>query len=132
MRTLVACGVLLITAVLTGRAMQGPPPDVAARAQGVIARLAAKDFVAVEAQFNDRMKAALPPGGLEASWSQLTAQAGPFQRCCPGRARSVNGMDVVVLPCDFARAAIDAQVVFDPSGKIAARLVRPAAAASPP
>jgi dienelactone hydrolase len=100
--------------------------DPAARAQAVLAALAAKEFGRVEAQFNDRMKAALPPGGLEAAWIRLTTQAGPFKSCGATQTQDQANMRVTVTPCEFERARFDAQVVFDPAGKIGGLLFRPA------
>lgn len=52
--------------------------DAGARAQDVIALLAARDFAKVEALYNDQMKAALPPGRLESVWTAMLTAAGPF------------------------------------------------------
>ena len=78
--------------------------DPAARAQAVLAALAAKEFARIEAQFDDRMKAALPPGGLDAAWTRLTTQAGPFKSCGATRTQDMANMHVTVTPCEFERA----------------------------
>src|SRR5262249_3502951 len=128
---------LLVTVALafitiTG-AVQGQPPadDAAAHAQGVLAALGQRDFAKVESQFTDQMKAALP-AGLQPGWTQLTTQAGAFKSCGATRIQSMAKLQVTVAPCEFERAKIDAQVVFDRDGKIAGLMFRPASASAAP
>ena len=110
----------LFALVTVSSILQAPQTaaDPAPRAQAVLAALAAKEFAGIEAQFNDRMKAALPPGGLETAWTRLITQAGPFKSCGVTRTRDQANMHVTVTPCEFERARIDAQVVLDHDGKI--------------
>jgi len=54
--------------------------DPAARARAILASFTAKDFSKIEAQFDDKMKGALPPGRLEALWATLQGQAGEIGR----------------------------------------------------
>jgi alpha-beta hydrolase superfamily lysophospholipase len=107
-------------------------PDPALRAQAVLVALAARDFASIEAQFTDRMKAALPAGGLEASWTRLLAQAGAFKTCGTTRVQSTANVQVTVTPCEFEHAKVDAQVVFDASGRLAGLFFRPPAAPTLP
>jgi dienelactone hydrolase len=115
-------------------AAQSPQPadDPAARAQVVLAALAARDFGSVEAQFDDRMKAALPPGGLEHSWTTLTGQVGAFKSCGEPRVQTMATLQVTVIPCQFAQAKLEAQITFDRTGKLAGLLFRPPTAPSAP
>jgi hypothetical protein len=112
---------------------QGQPAadDPAAHAQTVLSALGAREFAKVESQFTDRMKAALP-AGLEPGWTQVTRQAGAFKSCGVTRVQSMANLQVTVTPCEFERAKIDAQVVFDRDGKIAGLLFRPPAPAAAP
>ena len=52
----------------------------AARAEAVVHLLSTGRFDAIEAQFDDTMKTALPPGRLATTWSALTSQVGGFQK----------------------------------------------------
>ncbi len=109
-----------------------PPDDSAAHAQSILAALAAKDFPKVEAQFTDKMKAALPAGGLEAAWTRLIGQAGPFRSCGQTRVQSMANIQVTVTLCEFERAKVDVQIAFDRDGRFAGLLFRPPAAPSLP
>jgi alpha-beta hydrolase superfamily lysophospholipase len=123
---------LMFVTSLASRAPQSAQLDAASHAQAVLASLAAKDFAGVEAQFTDRMKAALPAGGLEISWARMLTQAGAFKSCGATRVQSMPDMQVTVTPCEFERAKVDAQVVFDRDGKLAGLLFRPPSARSLP
>src|SRR5215475_12092472 len=61
-----------------------PPPAVAkdpeAIAREVVAKLAAHDYAAVTARFDDKMLAALPAKTLETKWNELAAGVGAFDR----------------------------------------------------
>jgi dienelactone hydrolase len=124
--------VLLITAwmlfVTNSPAVQEGQRDVTQRAQAVIAQLAAKDFATIELQFSDKVKAALPSGRLEAAWTNLLTQAGPFKgRASAARVETTGDFQIATTTCDFERATVDVQVVFDPAGRIAGLSFRPAA-----
>ena len=55
--------------------------DFEAIGKELINQLVARQFDKVEAQFDDQMKAALPPSKLPEVWDSLLAQAGPFFFC---------------------------------------------------
>ena len=126
----VVTAVLLLLAVL-----QAAPPagDVKAHAAAVLASMAAADFAAVEAQFDDKMKAALPPGRLAAAWNGVLAQAGALKSCGGDiRVRVIADKQMVITPCDFERAKIDVQLAFGADTRISGLVMRPAAAANVP
>lgn len=118
---------VLLVLVTFSSILQAPSPadDPAARAQAVLAALAAKEFTRIEPQFTDQVKAALPPGGLEAAWTRLIAQAGAFRGCGATHVQDRANMHVTVTLCEFERAKVDVQVVFDRDGKLAGLLFRP-------
>lgn len=122
MSLLVTAGVMFVTIL---GAVQ--PADLAARAEAVFALVLAKNFAAVEAQFNEKMKAALPPGRLEAGWTTVLTQAGAFQRRTGTRTQSSGDFQIATITCEFERARVDAQIVFDAAGKITGLSFRPAA-----
>ena len=95
------------------------PSPVETAARQVVQNLAAGEFQKVEAQFNQRVAAALPPGKLGDDWKSLLQQVGPFLSIVETRAINVQGLDSVKMVCKFQNVVLDAQVVFDPDGKIA-------------
>jgi dienelactone hydrolase len=103
----------------------GDSQDTAATAQKIIHELGAGEFSKVEALYDERMGAALPPGKLAESWPNLIQQEGAFDSILDTQTIHVQGLDVVKLVCKFANATLDATVAFDPDGKIAGLGFRP-------
>jgi dienelactone hydrolase len=133
MPLLVTSLLLLVTIVPPA---QAPAPDVKARAAAVMASITARDFAVVEAQFDDTMKAALPPGRLAAAWNIVVLQAGALKRCGSDvRVRAIADKQIVITPCEFERANIDVQLAFDTANRVSGFTMRPAASTasySPP
>src|SRR5579862_4959902 len=115
---------------VTAQAQQSPPAQTpadqreessptTAAAQKVIQQLVAGDFAKIEAQYDQRMAEALPPGKLGESWPGLIQQEGAFESITGTQTIRVQGIEVVKLVCKFANATLDATVAFDADGKIA-------------
>src|SRR3954462_1592130 len=106
-----------------------PQTDQRAHAAAIVAAMGAKDFAKVEAEFDEKMKTALPPGRLAASWDTLLAQTGAFKSCGDDvRVRNIADKQMVISGCTFERAKVDAQIAFDQAGKISGLSFRPAVA----
>ncbi len=99
--------------------------STAAAAQKIIHQLVAGEFSKIEARYDDRMSAALPPGKLAESWPSLIQQEGQFESIADTQTIRVQGLDVVKLECKFANATLDATVAFDADGRIAGLGFRP-------
>jgi dienelactone hydrolase len=116
--------------------LQAPSPaqtraDAVAHAQAILAAIVAQEFTKVEEQFTGDMKAALPPGRLAAAWTTLLNQAGAYKSCGSDvRVRTIADKQMVITPCEFARAPIDVQIAFDSAGRISGLALRPAASAA--
>jgi len=131
---------LLVTAMIvlvTNLQAQTPPgtaaPDPKTHAASVLASMTAKDFAAVEAQFDDRMRAALPPGRLATLWAGVAMQFGTLEACgsADARVRVIADKQMVITPCEFERGKIDVQFAFDAAGHISGFTLRPATPALP-
>src|SRR3954453_12404309 len=133
MLLLVPASLALVTILQAPSASTPPAPDLTARAAALIASLAAGNTAAVEAQFDDRMKAALPADRLAAAWDGVLQQAGAFKSCGTDvRIRTVADKQMVISACEFARAKADVQFAFAADGKVSGFSVRPAAAPAVP
>lgn len=126
---------LLVTACLAFvTLMQAPAPaaDPKAHAAAVIAAMTGQDFSKIEAEFDDKMKAALPAGRLAVTWQGLVAQVGALKGCGGDvRVRAIADKQMVITPCEFERAKIDVQLAFDTANRISGFVMRPAAVAVP-
>ena len=133
MSLLVTACVVFVTFLPGQSPAQPGEADALARAREVLAAIAAKDFSKVEQQFDEKVKAALPPGRLEALWTGLQIQLGAFKQCAgEPRVRTIDDKRMVITACDFERAKADAQFAFDTQGRISGLAFRPAAAAPVP
>lgn len=104
----------------------GPPPDYATLGRKTVSALAQDRFASVESRFDARMKTALPPGKLATVWQQIIGHAGNFERIVKVQLSTQDGYPVALIPCVFAKARLDAKVVFDPDGEIAGLFFLPA------
>jgi Protein of unknown function (DUF3887) len=89
------------------------------------------DYAAVTARFDATMKRVLPEAKLRDVWQQLQEQVGPFKARLQSRVTRQRGYDVVFVTCRFARADLDAKVVFNADRQIAGLFFVPARAATP-
>jgi dienelactone hydrolase len=120
-----ALSVLMLAAVLAAGAQQPTENAVATNARQVIQDLVAGNFGKVEAQYDAKMAAALPPGKLSDGFATITQQVGAFQSIVSTNTSKVQGLDVAKLVCKFASTTLDATVAYDPDGKIAGLGFRP-------
>lgn len=100
--------------------------DLVSTAQEVVELLASGNFLRAESYFDDAMKAALPPEKLRETWNAIVAQAGAFKRQVRTRTEKRGGYDVVIITCEFARANVETQIVFDSAKRIAGLFFAPA------
>ncbi len=118
--------IVVIVAALLQSPASAQPSGVVAQSQAILAAAAGGDFAAIEARFTPEMHAALPPGRFASLWTALQTQFGAFKQCGTSpRVREIGGKVMVITPCDFGGATIDAQFAFD-SGKISGLVFRPA------
>jgi dienelactone hydrolase len=113
----------------------GPDAETVRRAEAVIAALAEGRFADVFAAFDEKMRAGLPLEKLAAGWTAAAQGAGEFRRMTGVRTDTREAYRIAVVTCEFARASIDVQVVFDPQHRIAGLAMRPtppATASAPP
>lgn len=105
-------------------APQAASPLVDAAKQ-IVDEMVAGQFGKVEALYNEKMAAALPPGKLASAWNSLIGQVGVFQSIDQTRTDRAGDQKIVTLVCKFERAELDARVAFDPDGKLAGLFFRP-------
>lgn len=122
---------LFVTILQAPSSVQRTPAEAIAHAQTVLASLVRQEFSKLEEEFTDRMKSALPPEALRATWTTLLRQAGAYKSCgTDARVRVIADKQMVITPCEFERAAIDIQIAFDADHRISGLAFRPSAAAA--
>lgn len=119
----------LAAAVLAATATaQTPPPanpEVAARAETVVADMAAGRFDEVYERFDQKMRAALPAAKLAAGWNAVRQASGSFDSVVSTATSTRDGYEIAVVTCAFERTNVEVQVVFNGAGEIAGLAMRP-------
>jgi pimeloyl-ACP methyl ester carboxylesterase len=109
-----------------------PKPGALERAaRAFVQRLAKGEFAKATQSFNPAMLKGVPADELKKTWEQIVGKAGAFRKQLGTRAATEAKYDVVYVTCAFAKATLDARVVFDKDGKIAGLQFRPAAKPAP-
>lgn len=128
MLSLAAALLALLTVPGSAPDQQPAQRDETLHARDLIAAMASKDFATVEAQFDDKMKAAMPAGHLASMWDTLLMQAGAYKSCAaPSRVRVIADKQMVITTCQFDRAPLDIQFAFDAGSRISGMAMRPVA-----
>lgn len=121
----------IATSVCLALPQPASSPDAAAFARATLQRLTGGDMAAVVATFDDNVRAALPEDKLRAVWQTLRSQVGAFQKAGEPRASRKGEFQVVVVPVEFERGALEMQIALNGDGRIAGLNFRPAAPTAP-
>lgn len=96
-------------------------------AGAIIDNLEKGDAKAATADFDATMQANLSADKLAAAWQQVGSQFGKLQSRGTPQSAMYQGHTIVVLPLQFAKGGLNAQMACDADGKIAGFYMRPAA-----
>ena len=107
------------------------PDDLRGQGESFVQLLAAGNFTAAVAGFDATMQKAMPEKELQATWDKITQQFGRYKAIRATRQDKLLQFMVVVVTCEFEKAALDIQVAYDTAGKIAGLYVRPAQSSVP-
>jgi dienelactone hydrolase len=122
--------VLMVVVTLAPGTARSAPGSIRDAGERFVELLAKEDFARAVEQFDATMKTALPEAKLRETWRTLQAKAGRFQKELGARVTQVTGYDVVLVNCQFERAALDTKVVFDAQGRVAGLFFTPSHAAA--
>lgn len=120
-RLLLLAGALMLafgffTALPVPAAESGATPTQ--RAEQFVDALSVGDFAKGHATFDDTVAKQMSPDQLKATWAALQQQAGTFVKRHSTREESHAPYTITHVTCEFAKAWIDARVVFNQAGKI--------------
>jgi len=102
-----------------------PLTEQNAKAQAFVKLLASGKFDAATKDFDDTMKKVLPAKKLEEIWQSILTSAGPFQKQTGIRTETKGKYEIVYVTCQFAKAPLDAKVVFNRDKQITGLLFSP-------
>ena len=113
----------------TATAAPPEPGAIESRTAHLVGALAQGDFQAASRDFGDRMKSALPPDKLAATWQSLTEQVGALQGVESIELQSKDGNLLAVATAKFEKADLLIRVGFDPEGQVIGLFFAPKPAA---
>ncbi|NOZ77695.1 MAG: DUF3887 domain-containing protein [Acidobacteria bacterium] len=123
--------ILAITAATFAIAGSHDVPNLQGRARQLVTDLASGRMNAVVAEFDARMRTALPAAKLSQVWDQIQDQAGKFEAIGTVRHVQAGAYDIILVGCTFARAQLDAKIVYDRKGRVAGFFFLPAQPVAP-
>ncbi|HET7921524.1 MAG TPA: DUF3887 domain-containing protein [Gammaproteobacteria bacterium] len=124
-RTLIAVGLLAGAGLCAAAQPAFAPTDIKAQAKALVQLLAEGEYAMAENGFTAKMQQALPAAKLKATWQQIQAQAGNYEKMTEVKQTEAKGYRVVLVKTLFKNKALWTQVAFDPSGKIAGLYFKP-------
>jgi|SRR5215469_14265141 len=94
------------------------PPDPAKQAVAFVNLLVGQKYPDAAAQFDDRMKAALPADQLQTAWQQVTGQMGEFKNTGATKVTEAQEHTIVFVEGVFTKGSFWVQVAYDKDGKV--------------
>jgi dienelactone hydrolase len=104
-------------------------PEQTGRAIALVDAFVKGDYTAVGEDFDPTMRKALPTDKRKEIWEKLIDQVGPFQKRVRTRVTKADKYDIILVTCQFEKAALDVRVVFDADKKVSGLQFRPVQAA---
>ncbi len=108
----------LLLVVLSFAQQPAVQQDTEARARAIVAALVAGDFAKVEAQYDEQMAKALPPGAIAASWNVSASQLGSFESVTSVQTQQAGAYQVAVAVCVFKNYSFNLRMVFNDKGQL--------------
>lgn len=109
-------------------AVQQSPLDMA---RDLLGRLEREEFSSAAGLFDDALRNVLPPEKLSEVWKGLVETQGPFKAQGAARMETGEGVQTVVVPCEFANGVVDARIVLSHGRSVAGLSFVPGALAAP-
>lgn len=93
-------------------------PAMEATAIELVDNAAAGRYEEATKDFDDAMRTALPPSGLQSAWTSVRNERGEFVRRNGVRGQRLGGYDAVFVGCEFQKGRVNVKVVLDGSGRV--------------
>lgn len=96
-----------------------------ALAERFVSQMLQGNYEMAASQFDNQMKTAIPLPELKKSWQRLTIPAGDLIQTGVLQTAELEGHQIVSVRCQFERATIDVQVVFNSKGRVSGLSIIP-------
>ncbi|MCE7697893.1 MAG: DUF3887 domain-containing protein [Methanobacterium paludis] len=100
--------------------------DLKVLAQNFVGQFLQADFAAASSRFDDQMKVVFPEVKFQEFWQRFIGPAGNLLRLTVVRTAEMESYRVVFIRCQFERAALDVQIIFNIQGQISGLNLMPA------
>ena len=100
--------------------------DLNILAQNFMGQFLRGDFAAASSQFDNQMRFLFPEVKLQELWQRFIGPAGNLLRLTVMRTVEMEGYRVVFIKCQFEKAALNVQIVFNIQGQISGLNLMPA------
>lgn len=100
--------------------------DLKALSHDMVRCLANGEYSKVVDKFDSTMRSAMPADKLQSVWQSVQTQAGPYKRKISTRTTTQQGYDVIIVTCEFEKAALDLQFVYNGKSEISGFFIKPA------
>jgi uncharacterized protein len=100
--------------------------DLKVLAQNFVGQFLQADFAAASSRFDDQMKVVFPEVKFQEFWQRFIGPAGNLLRLTVVRTAEMESYRVVFIRCQFERAALDVQIIFNIRGQISGLNLMPA------
>jgi hypothetical protein len=94
-------------------------------ARAIVINMSNQDFEAATAEFTDTLKKQLTPYMLRGPWMSMVANAGAFTAIISTEGQRVEGVDQVVVLCQFENGSAVVQVIFNMEEKVTRMYLKP-------
>lgn len=124
----IAVAFVLVSLTMPGlpaRSKQGAQASPASAANGFVDKLMKGQFAQASNAFDANMRSSIPAAKLAAIWQAITVQYGPASKRLPVRTDRLGAFTIVYVPIVFARATLDAKLVFSGAGQIGGFFIEP-------
>ncbi len=95
------------------------PAALEPKAAAFVEQMAAGDFNAAIADFDDTMLKVLPADKLKQTWDQVVGQVGAFQQVLSTRREEQSGFQTVFVTTQFESMKLDIKVTYNAQGQVA-------------
>ncbi len=103
----------------TGEGRAKAPASPSATARALVEALAKEEFAKAGKDFDATMNKALPEAELRKMWKALLGKVGALRKQGSPRIEKAGGYDIVYVPCEFEKMALDFRIPIDKDGKVA-------------
>jgi hypothetical protein len=130
-RRLVPAMVVGILFFTSAQAQDQTLPNLEQTARSFVELLEKGDFAKATADFDATMSKVMPADELKKVWEKLLGDVGGFKKQLGTRLETSGKYRIVLLTCEFAKAKLDARVVFDKDAKITGLFFAPCKGPTP-